>query len=151
MFTQIVQLSDGSTYTHRTTSPHALYRSTKDKMNNVLWQPTNQSLANVEVDEAGKLAAFRGRFGRGFDLDRTGTPGVASAVGTVQKQQQQAVSATADKAKKQKEMKEKQELEEPSPTNFDDVFNVSDLLKGYARKSGIDYSAVKGRQVGTKK
>ncbi|RYP00322.1 hypothetical protein DL766_007167 [Monosporascus sp. MC13-8B] len=68
-FTQLVQLSDGSTYTMRTTSPHALYRSTKDTRNHVLWQPNESSLRNVEVDEAGKLAAFRGRFGRGWDAE----------------------------------------------------------------------------------
>ena len=61
MFTQIVQLSDGSTYSMRTTSPHSLYRSSKDTRNHVLWQPSEKSLQNVEVDEAGKLAAFRDR------------------------------------------------------------------------------------------
>ena len=68
-FTQLVQLSDGSTYTARTTSPQALYRSTKDTRNHALWQPNDASLRNVEVDEAGKLAAFRGRFGRGWDAE----------------------------------------------------------------------------------
>lgn len=67
MFTQLVQLSDGSTYSMRTTSPHALYRSSKDTRNHVLWQPSEKSLQNVEVDEAGKLAAFRDRYGRGWD------------------------------------------------------------------------------------
>ncbi|KAI1491400.1 hypothetical protein F5X96DRAFT_631488 [Biscogniauxia mediterranea] len=66
-FTQLVQLSDGSTYTARTTSPHAVYKSTKDTRNHVLWQPRERSLRNVEVDEAGKLAAFRGRFGTMWD------------------------------------------------------------------------------------
>ena len=67
MFTQIVQLSDGSTYSMRTTSPHSLYKSSKDPRNHVLWQPSEKSLQNVEVDEAGKLAAFRDRYGRGWD------------------------------------------------------------------------------------
>ncbi|OTA53059.1 hypothetical protein K449DRAFT_311564, partial [Hypoxylon sp. EC38] len=66
-FTQLVQQTDGSTYTIRTTSPLALYKSTKDTRNHILWQPSDRSLRNVEVDEAGKLAAFRGRFGRGWD------------------------------------------------------------------------------------
>ncbi|KAI0405177.1 hypothetical protein F4802DRAFT_187035 [Xylaria palmicola] len=66
-FTQLVQLSDGSTYTVRTASPVGLYRSTKDARNHVLWNPNEKSLQNVEVDEAGKLAAFRERFGRGWD------------------------------------------------------------------------------------
>ncbi len=68
-FTQLVQLSDGSTYTRRTASPLALYRSTKDSRNHVLWQPSEKTLRNVEVDEAGRLAAFRGRFGRGWDAE----------------------------------------------------------------------------------
>lgn len=67
-FTQLVQLSDGATYTARTTSPHPIYRSTKDTRNHLLWQPSEKSLRNVELDEAGRLAAFRGRFGRGFDV-----------------------------------------------------------------------------------
>ncbi|KFA76689.1 hypothetical protein S40288_04409 [Stachybotrys chartarum IBT 40288] len=66
-FTQLVQLSDGSTYTARTTSPAPLYRPTKDTRNTLLWQPSEKSLRNVELDEAGKLAAFRERFGRAFD------------------------------------------------------------------------------------
>lgn len=68
-FTQLVQLSDGSTYTVRTTMPTALLRSSKDSRNHVLWQPSDRSLRNVEADEAGKLAAFRSRFGRGWDVD----------------------------------------------------------------------------------
>ncbi|KAI1825588.1 hypothetical protein F4861DRAFT_182972 [Xylaria intraflava] len=66
-FTQLVQLSDGSTYTMRTSSPLGLYKSTKDTRNHLLWNPNEKSLQNVEVDEAGKLAAFRGRFGHGWD------------------------------------------------------------------------------------
>lgn len=73
-FTQLIQLSDGSTFTARTTSPQALYRSTKDTRNHLLWQPSEKSLRNVELDEAGKLAAFRERYGRGFDL-RSGAAG----------------------------------------------------------------------------
>ncbi|KAK5663140.1 hypothetical protein OQA88_6557 [Cercophora sp. LCS_1] len=68
-FTQLVQLSDGSTFTVRTTMPQALYKSNKDSRSHVLWQPTEKSLKNLEVDEAGKLAAFRDRFGRGWDMD----------------------------------------------------------------------------------
>ncbi|KAI1445080.1 hypothetical protein F5Y02DRAFT_387745 [Annulohypoxylon stygium] len=70
-FTQIIQQSDGSTYTIRTTSPFALYKSNKDTRNHLLWQPSDRSLKSVEVDEAGKLAAFRGRFGRGWDMEKT--------------------------------------------------------------------------------
>ncbi|CAM1502779.1 Fc.00g075550.m01.CDS01 [Cosmosporella sp. VM-42] len=66
-FTQLVTLSDGSSYTMRTTSPLPIYRAAKDTRNTLLWQPSEKSLKNVELDEAGKLAAFRERFGRGYD------------------------------------------------------------------------------------
>jgi hypothetical protein len=66
-FTQLVQLSDGSFYTQRTTSPQPLLRVTKDTRNTQLWQPSERSLRGIELDEAGKLAAFRERFGRAFD------------------------------------------------------------------------------------
>jgi hypothetical protein len=46
-----------------------VYKSAKDSRNHILWQPSEKSLQNVELDEAGKLAAFRERYGRGFDLD----------------------------------------------------------------------------------
>ncbi|KAL2269104.1 hypothetical protein VTJ83DRAFT_3950 [Remersonia thermophila] len=77
-FTQLVQLSDGSTFTVRTTSPQALYRSDKDSRNHILWNPSEASLRNVEVDEAGKLAAFRERYGTAWDLDG-GAGGKAAA------------------------------------------------------------------------
>ncbi|KAK1593972.1 uncharacterized protein LY79DRAFT_513248 [Colletotrichum navitas] len=107
-FTQLIQLSDGSTYTVRSTSPAALVRSAKDTRNHALWQPSEKSLQNVELDEAGKLAAFRERFGRGFDL----------AAGPAAEQEtaaaaDDAVPATAAEAK-------------------DDVFDMGDLISGYA-------------------
>ncbi|KAG9231080.1 hypothetical protein BJ875DRAFT_346964, partial [Amylocarpus encephaloides] len=71
-FTQLITLSDGSTYLSRTTSPAPVYRSTKDTRNHALWQPSNSSLKNVEQDEAGRLRAFRDKFGRGWDLDSAG-------------------------------------------------------------------------------
>lgn len=69
-FTQLVTLSDGSTYTHRTTSPAPVYQSTKDTRNTALWNPSSQKLMNVEADEAGRLRAFRDRFGRGWDAEK---------------------------------------------------------------------------------
>lgn len=68
-FTQLVTLSDGSTFLHRTTSPVPVYKSTKDARNTPLWNPSSQKLLNVEEDEAGKLAAFRAKFGRGWDAE----------------------------------------------------------------------------------
>ncbi|KAL8842646.1 MAG: hypothetical protein Q9170_000421 [Blastenia crenularia] len=72
-FTQLVTLSDGSTYTHRTTSPTPVYQSTKDTRNTALWNPSSQKLLNVEADEAGRLRAFRERFGRGWDAEKMAT------------------------------------------------------------------------------
>ncbi|KAF2760829.1 hypothetical protein EJ05DRAFT_243553 [Pseudovirgaria hyperparasitica] len=66
-FTQLVTLSDGSSYVHRTTSPKAVYVSMKDRRNSALWNPSDTSLVNLEVDEAGRLKAFRDKFGRGWD------------------------------------------------------------------------------------
>ena len=68
-FTQLITLSDGSTFTHRTTSPAPIYRSTKDTKNSPLWNPSSQKLLNIEEDEAGRLKRFRGRFGRGWDAE----------------------------------------------------------------------------------
>ncbi|EKG10802.1 Mediator complex subunit Med11 [Macrophomina phaseolina MS6] len=70
-FTQLITLSDGSTYLHRTTSPAPVYRSTKDIRNHPLWNPSSQKLLNVEEDEAGRLRAFRAKFGLGWDSEVT--------------------------------------------------------------------------------
>lgn len=110
-FTQLVQLSDGSTYTMRTTSPAAIFRSTKDTRNHALWQPSDSSLRNVEVDEAGKLAAFRARFGRSWDVD------VAPAATT---EGDGAVEAAAAE-------------EQEQGMDYD---TFADLISGYASKEG---------------
>ncbi|KAH7401464.1 hypothetical protein BKA66DRAFT_450591 [Pyrenochaeta sp. MPI-SDFR-AT-0127] len=68
-FTQLITLSDGSAFTLRTTNPQPVYKSAKDIRNAPLWNPSSQKLLNVEEDEAGKLAAFRSKFGRGWDAD----------------------------------------------------------------------------------
>lgn len=69
-FTQLITLSDGSSFTLRTTNPQPVYKSAKDIRNSPLWNPSSQKLLNVEEDEAGKLAAFRAKFGRGWDAER---------------------------------------------------------------------------------
>ncbi|KAF2827705.1 hypothetical protein CC86DRAFT_322027 [Ophiobolus disseminans] len=68
-FTQLITLSDGSSFTLRTTNPQPVYKSAKDIRNAPLWNPSSQKLLNVEEDEAGRLAAFRSKFGRGWDTD----------------------------------------------------------------------------------
>ncbi len=118
-FTQLVQQSDGSTFTVRTTSPVALYKSDKDTRNHMLWQPTNKSLRNVEVDEAGKLAAFRGRYGAGWDLG--GPAGGDAAEGKPGKKEggdKVEVAATPAKA------------EEPAAA--DPFESLVDLISSYA-------------------
>ena len=144
-FTQIIQLSDGSTYTHRTTSPQALYRSTKDTRNHALWQPNDASLRNVEVDEAGKLAAFRGRFGRGWDAEAKADEedGGAAAVSV-----EGAAAVAAGGAAKEGQGKQEEDGKKaaaaatPTPTakptskkavKDDHIDGLSDLISGYAR------------------
>lgn len=68
-FTQLITLSDGSAFTVRTTNPQPVLKSAKDIRNNPLWHPSSQKLLNVEEDEAGKLAAFRAKFGTAWDSE----------------------------------------------------------------------------------
>ncbi|KAK1654932.1 hypothetical protein BDP81DRAFT_277123, partial [Colletotrichum phormii] len=120
-FTQLIQLSDGSTYTVRTTSPSPLVRSAKDSRNHALWQPSDKSLKNVEVDEAGKLAAFRERFGRGFDL----------AAKKPTEEELNAAAAAAAAATSATAGKEAATPAQPTPEE-DDIFDMGDLISGYA-------------------
>lgn len=68
-FTQLITLSDGSAFTLRTTNPQPVLKCAKDIRNSPLWNPSSQRLLNVEEDEAGKLAAFRAKFGTGWDSE----------------------------------------------------------------------------------
>ncbi|KAF1928963.1 uncharacterized protein M421DRAFT_420191 [Didymella exigua CBS 183.55] len=68
-FTQLVQLSDGSAFTLRTTNPQPVLKTAKDIRNNPLWHPSTQKLLSVEEDEAGRLAAFRAKFGTAWDSE----------------------------------------------------------------------------------
>ncbi|KAF2400053.1 hypothetical protein EJ06DRAFT_494916 [Trichodelitschia bisporula] len=85
-FTQLVTLTDGSTYMHRTTSPQPVYTSTKDVRNSPLWNPSSEKLLNVEEDEAGKLRAFRERFGRGWDADAAAAEAAAGDEASVEQE-----------------------------------------------------------------
>ncbi|KAH7033082.1 uncharacterized protein B0I36DRAFT_361800 [Microdochium trichocladiopsis] len=131
-FTQLVQLSDGSTYTMRTSSPLAMYKSTKDTRNHLTWQPSDRSLKSVEVDEAGKLAAFRERFGRAFDLE----------VEQEEDQQQQQGSGTGANTGSSKTVKQ--------ASNSD---GLGDLIAGYARPEDTPANTVdrNKKPVGKKK
>ena len=109
-FTQLVTLSDGSTYTHRTTSPAPIYRSTKDTRNTPLWNPSSQKLLNMETDEAGKLKAFRQKFGRGWDASRM-----------------QEKDEEAEKEEAEQEGMEGSQREEED--------NLMDLISGYGQEA----------------
>ncbi|KAL4933862.1 mitochondrial 54S ribosomal protein bL31m [Aspergillus undulatus] len=98
-FTQLITLSDGSTFTHRTTSPLPVYRSTRDTRNSILWNPSSSKLRNVEDDEAGRLAAFRAKFGRGWDA--TAPAPVEEKAGKETKDSEEARKAAAKEAEEE--------------------------------------------------
>lgn len=126
-FTQIVQLSDGSTYTTRSTSPVPVLRSTKDTRNHLTWQPSESSLKNIEVDEAGKLASFRGRFGSMYDLaDET-----------------EAADADASGAAAEADGKDGKDGKKAGKDDGASMDNLSDLMATYVR----DEPNLKGGQV----
>lgn len=152
-WTQVVQLSDGSTYTTRSTSPLPVYRSTKDTRNHLTWQPTERSLQNVEVDEAGKLASFRGRFGTAYELagptpaERQQAAEAAAAAATDApgarggrpgKGGRKAAAAAAAAKAKEEEMKK---AEKPAAEEVEDGF--ASLLAGYV----VDQPQLKGGHV----
>ncbi|OQO01671.1 hypothetical protein B0A48_12708 [Cryoendolithus antarcticus] len=115
-FTQMITLSDGSTFLHRTTSPQPIYRSTKDTKNSPLWNPSSQKLASVEEDEAGRLKRFRGRFGRGWDAEG---------------RDEEVDEAGEGEVKKEKAGKKQQDGEQ----------SLMDLISGYGQEEGKAESA----------
>ncbi|KAI0884055.1 uncharacterized protein GGS22DRAFT_18566 [Annulohypoxylon maeteangense] len=131
-FTQLVQQTDGSTYTVRTTSPIALYKSLKDTRNHVLWQPSDSSLRNVEVDEAGKLAAFRRRFGRGWDMEKAAEPSELDKL-------EAAAGGKEGETEKSKEVAAEQSED-----------TLSDMVAWYALKGQRRFSRKKFRGKGKK-
>ncbi|KAK2022308.1 hypothetical protein LX32DRAFT_645623 [Colletotrichum zoysiae] len=142
-FTQLIQLSDGSAFTVRSTSPTTLVRSAKDSRNHPLWQPSEKSLQNVELDEAGKLAAFRERFGRGFDLaaakpaegEETTTTAAAaasaSASASAPAADAPAVAAPPTTTGGKDGKAETKAPAQPAEAK-DDPFDMGDLISGYA-------------------
>ncbi|KAK2069388.1 hypothetical protein P8C59_003974 [Phyllachora maydis] len=124
-FTQLVQLSDGSTFTMRTTSPASMYRSVKDSRNHVLWQPSDKSLRNVEVDAAGKLAAFRERFGRSWDLTSARPEEKEEDVG----KDTRTAGATATPAVDGIQQR----------TDEEEADSMEDLITQYASQAGLNF------------
>jgi hypothetical protein len=84
----------------RTCSPLAMYKSTKDPRNHLLWQPNEKSLQNLEVDEAGKLAAFRSRFGHGWDAEVAADEGEEAVAAADAPAKTADAGAAAEKDKK---------------------------------------------------
>ncbi|KAI8141606.1 hypothetical protein BJV82DRAFT_618404 [Fennellomyces sp. T-0311] len=65
-FVQTVVLSNGATFTIRTTSPRAQIRLAKDTRNHPLWNPS--MLKEGVRDESEQLSKFQKRFGAESDL-----------------------------------------------------------------------------------
>ncbi|KAK7994856.1 hypothetical protein PG990_013629 [Apiospora arundinis] len=128
-FTQVIQLSDGSTFTMRTASPHSLYKSTKDTRNHLMWNPSEKSLKNVEVDEAGKLAAFRERYGRGWDAQAAEPEAGAEASAGDDK----AAAAAGGANKKGGDKKDDKVADASFEDKFDSSYDpLGDLISQYA-------------------
>ncbi|CAG8561643.1 11778_t:CDS:2, partial [Acaulospora colombiana] len=68
LFTQQIVLSNGATYTIRTTSPKSLIKLIRDTRNHPLWNPTTAD--GALDDESGQLSKFTKRFGdEVYDID----------------------------------------------------------------------------------
>ena len=85
----------------RTTSPLPVYRSTRDTRNSILWNPSSKDIANVEEDEAGRLAGFRARYGRGFDTKKEAADvdvasGEGDAISAAEEAEQQRIAEEED-------------------------------------------------------
>ncbi|KAG9087245.1 hypothetical protein FS749_003060 [Ceratobasidium sp. UAMH 11750] len=61
-YPQTVFLSDGSSFTHRTTAPRSIVRLTRDITNNPVWQPGLEARAGEEEDLSGRLGRYKRRF-----------------------------------------------------------------------------------------
>ncbi|RIA90976.1 hypothetical protein C1645_768583 [Glomus cerebriforme] len=68
LFTQQIILSNGATYTLRTTSPKPRIKLIKDTRNHPLWNPSESS--QTLDDESGQLSKFIRKFGEeDYDLE----------------------------------------------------------------------------------
>jgi hypothetical protein len=110
-----------------------VYRSTRDTRNAPLWNPSSKELLNVEEDEAGRLAGFRARFGRGFDAGREHSPSTETA-------------DTTEANRKKTEEKERAvdaSLEDNGFSEEEEDANLLDLISSFGQQSGTR-SAKKG-------
>jgi hypothetical protein len=141
----MIQLSDGSTFTARSSSPRGIFKPSKDARNHPMWQPTNDALRNKEKDEAGRLAAFRERFGRGFDVlarsgepDASGAPSSAAPL-TSAESSDAALGGDETSAPEKKLSKRDAAAEEKRRMRYEEeqaamegIDPLSDLISGYA-------------------
>ncbi|KAL1958205.1 hypothetical protein VTO42DRAFT_5061 [Malbranchea cinnamomea] len=127
-FTQLVMLSDGSTFLHRTTSPQSVYRSTRDTRNAPMWNPSSHRLRNAEEDEAGRLAAFRNRFGRHWDAPTTAAAAAATAAKAATTEAATASKAEAAAAENEDAKGELSALELEAEQEDD---NLLDLISSF--------------------
>ena len=109
----------------RTTSPLPVYRSTRDTRNAPLWNPSSKDLLNVEDDEAGRLAGFRARFGRVFDVGKEPTASTETAGN---------VAASSLKAEEEERV-EDAGLEDNGFAEEEDA-NLLDLISSFGQESG---------------
>ena len=70
-FAQKVTLSDGSTFTHWTTSPRTTIRLTRDVSNSPLWTLSASAggRGSVQDDDSGRIGRFNSRFGSHNDFE----------------------------------------------------------------------------------
>jgi hypothetical protein len=83
-FPQRVIRSDGSTFTHWTTSPRSVIRLTRDVTNNPLWNSATWAGAHgIEEEDAatGRLGRFQRRFEGSMNMDWMGVDGEYSGAG----------------------------------------------------------------------
>lgn len=82
VFSQLVILSDGSSFTSYTTAPSpAAVRLTRDITNNPLWNPSQEGRRASDADEGGRLARFKKR-SAGLFGDIDGGSGSAASSGS---------------------------------------------------------------------
>lgn len=148
-FTQLVRQSDGATFTWRTSSPLPLHStvSQRDSRNHPLWQPSDASLKGIEADEAGRLRAFRGRYGRGWDL----------ATGEEEEQERQSAAVMGDGAVTEADLAKEKEEErvlaaEVEEEDAEDE-SLGDLISSYATEDNASLGPLrrKDKEEGAKK
>ncbi|KAI0792357.1 hypothetical protein C8Q75DRAFT_731597 [Abortiporus biennis] len=107
-YPQLVVKSDGSTFTHYTTSPRSVIRLTRDTSNNPVWNPEAYLASSLEEDEsAGRLGRFSRKFadiGAGEEGQEVDWMSGVQDDGDLQKMQAQA-TAILSKLPKDKKKK----------------------------------------------